>query len=118
MLAKDIIDKMRTNKIVKDNMRIAFRHILKLYGFEVVLIHSEQGFCVDEIYKSKKWHYWVSWDNHNYRRIFRILKLLQLMELYKEADMFFAELENLHIKHPFLINEKTFLYWKNANKKL
>lgn len=115
VLTEELVKKMRMNPKAIQRMKKAFTRMMKLYGFQVIYGMADNK--IENVISHRKWHYWITFNNHNYKRISRILKSLRLMGLNEEAEKFFVVLENLYNSYSFEIGKKAYSYWCAAGAK-
>lgn len=93
---------------MRENLRAAFRRMLRFYGFE-----SRDGIGRAGNFEEQARN-WLRPGNHNHLRITRILRSLRLLGLQSEAALFLAELERLYRERPASITAESFRYWRAA----
>lgn len=104
------INAFKTDKTLQDKMRKSFEVMLKFYGLEYGFLGNIK--MASDF--SKKAENWLNPGNHNFLRITRILTSLRLHGLEREAQAFFAVLEQIYKAHAKQIGAETFSYWQNA----
>ena len=101
ILTIELIQNMKNNNIVRENMLKALDVMLRLYS-------------IQDYPNNIKWHYWITPYNHNYKRLTRIIKSLKLIDLEEYALSLYDYLTLIYNKFPLLIGKETFEYWTNA----
>lgn len=84
--------------------------MLAFYGLER---HGNNIVRSKNFKKRSKW--WITKNNHNYRRITRILKSLRLAGLDEYADALCEELSQIYIVYS-VISDETLGYWNPKGK--
>jgi len=108
IVTKELIEKVKDNKIIKDNLILASKRMLSFYGID------KKPF---NIYKVSLWS---DVRNHNLLRITRIIRSLRLFGLEETALDFYervckavkdAEIYNIY---NYEIDQEAPSYWKKA----
>ena len=114
VITQQQIDEFLKSSFLQSRMAMAFGRMSGFYGFTVV--DGEDGKC--QIVKADdfdlKSRYWISPNNHNYKRLTRIMTSMNMLghrELAKALQDFLAKLfEN----YPSKIGLITYTYWIDA----
>lgn len=107
-----LIEKLRADPIVQENVKRAFERMLVFYGLS---LNEEDG--EEWVEKAAHWNArareWLTPGNHNYLRISRILTSLKLIGQRASANALFDFLRRLHIEAGGRIGG-SFVHWQRA----
>jgi len=109
LLTDEIINSLKANPVIQDNIIMAFYRIMNFYG----LYRKDQ----DTIDIFEPWFQnqtWISPGNHNFLRITRVITSLRLLGFPKHAEMFRKCVLKIADSHIEIIGETTKKFWTNA----
>jgi hypothetical protein len=93
-------------------MRKSICVFLDFLGFT---LNDDNNICTQEEFETKSKN-WLRPNNHNFKRISRLLTFLKLFGFGDIYNSFFKILKELYEKHPEIIGEKSYNYWKTTKE--
>ena len=109
-------DAFRSRPELRARLRESFVRILSFYGFELQERHGQLKIspAANFLPVSKNW---VMKFNHNHLRITRIIRSLRVLGLEREAEAFFAALEQVYQAANGKIGPRSLMFWTRAAKR-
>ena len=109
ILDATMIERFRSDDMLKENLERSLGVMLDFYGLEVAGDRIVRSAAFGE--RSRNW---LTPFNHNFLRLTRILKSLRLLGLGGRAKQLFACLEEVYSGYSAVIGDPTMSFWRRA----